>query len=56
MKVHKVGELTEHPDGTIDLRYWIADIDPKEIITSEVNRQELIRLAKQAGTYAYKDD
>jgi len=56
MKVTAVGKMTEFPDGTFDLRNWMLEGDlPKTQKQIKAFKQRLIGLAKQAGTYTYKE-
>ena len=54
-EVLKVGNLTEHGDGTIDLQCWFFNFKRNEIHDPEAFQQECIRLAKLAGTYKRED-
>ena len=53
MEVTNVGTLVENADGTMDMQYWIFDCSCCSTIDEAVqkHRTELIKLAKQAGTY-----
>jgi len=56
MKVKRVGTIKEHPNGVLDIQYWIIDDctnDYPEFTVAE--EQELIALAKQNGTYSTSD-
>jgi len=55
MKVSIIGELIEHSNGVIDLFGWVFDCDCCSTIYEAAfkHRTELIKLAKQAGTYKY---
>jgi len=56
--VTKVGLLTEHSDGRIDLFDWNFDCDC--CLTPHVaayrHHEELIKLAKETGTYRFKEE
>jgi len=54
-EVLKVGNLTEHGDGTIDLQCWYFNFKENEIHDPAAFQQECIRLAKLAGTYKRED-
>jgi len=54
MKVDNVGILVEHSDGRLDLEYWIIDAEYESFVELVINhREELIKLAKEAGTYTF---
>ena len=57
MNISLVGELVEHAEGYIDLEKWIFDCDCCSSVQEAawVHRKELIKLAKEAGTYSYKE-
>ena len=56
MEVSLVGKLVEHTSGYIDLYGWDFDCDCCSDIdeAAKTHRQELISLAKEAGTYSYE--
>ena len=56
MNVSIIGELVEHTNGDIDLCGWVFDCDCCSKIDEavQVHHQELIRIAKEAGTYSFR--
>jgi len=53
MQVDNIGQLVEYADGRLDLQYWVFDCDCCATINEAIvkHRDELVRLAKEAGTY-----
>ena len=58
MKVSIIGKLVEHANGLIDLNGWVFDCDCCSLLHDAVvkHRDELIKLAKEAGTYSYQSE
>ena len=57
MKATIVGTLVEHAEGYLDLVGWVFDCDCCSTIdeAARTHRQEFIKLAKEAGTYSWKN-
>ena len=51
MIVNRIGTVKEYLDGRLDIEFWI--VDDCDYPPSETETQELIKLAKENGTYTY---
>jgi len=54
-EVSRIGTVVEHPNGTIDIYDWDFDCGcPSIDVAVKMHRHDLIRLAKEIGTYRFE--